>query len=37
VRSIAERFGGVLHIAIGPNGQGLIVSLALPLTPMTAA
>lgn len=37
VRSIAERFGGVLHIAIGPNGQGLIVSLALPLTPMNAA
>lgn len=31
VRSIAERFGGVLHVSVGADGRGLVVALELPL------
>ena len=30
-RSIAERHGGRLELGAGPQGQGLLVSLVLPL------
>ena len=33
VRSIAERHGGRLEVGAGPQGQGLSVSLVLPLPP----
>jgi two-component system sensor histidine kinase TctE len=31
VRSIAERFGGEMHVSAGLDGQGLAVSIVLPL------
>lgn len=31
VRSITERFGGVLHVSAGCDGRGLVVAMTLPL------
>ncbi len=33
VRSIAERFGGALHVSAGPDDRGLVVAMELPLPP----